>query len=203
MTPSLEALILSSIENEASTYLQSEKTPLLYLAIGLLLILTLFTPTPGLTEEPSEEQKIKAALIYKLPKFVKWPEEISLFKTFNICLTGTNTLNDSLSVLTLRRISGKPITITYPTHHELKNTHCQLLFISHSETDQLDKIISNIGNQHVLTVSDMPSFAENGGGIEIHKKGKRLAFRINNAATKRAGLELSAPLLDMATVIKR
>ena len=170
----------------------------------LLIILTFFSPTLGNAAAPTEKQKIKAALIYKIPKFVKWPNRaFSGNGHFNICVLGNDTLNGALNALKNRKISKKTINIKYIKLENLSSSQCHVLFVTFSQNKSLTRILNTLNNQPTLTISDINKFATNGGMIEIYKQDKRLAFRINNKAAKAANLKLAAPLLDMATVVEK
>lgn len=170
----------------------------------LLIILTFFLPSLGNAAPPTEKQKIKAALIYKIPKFVKWPNRtFEKNGHFNICMLGKDTLNGALNALKNRKISQKRIDINYIKLEDLNSSHCHVLFVTFSQNKNLSRILNTLNNQPTLTISDINKFATNGGMIEIYKQDKRLAFRINNKAAKAANLELAAPLLDMATVVEK
>jgi hypothetical protein len=53
----------------------------------------------------------------------------------------------------------------------------------------------------VLTLSDDPSFAHQGGIAHFYVQDDRLRFAINLEAARRAQLKLSSRLLTMATLI--
>jgi hypothetical protein len=55
----------------------------------------------------------------------------------------------------------------------------------------------------VLTVSDMPQFAQRGGMIQFVLEGNRVRFEVNLIATQHAGLTLSSDLLKVATAVRR
>ena len=55
-----------------------------------------------------------------------------------------------------------------------------------------------LGSQPVLTVSDLPGFAQQGGVIGLVRQGGRLRFEINRGVAQAAGLRLSVDLLSLA-----
>lgn len=171
---------------------------IIFLAIFLL-------PSINYAASPSEEQKIKTAIIYKVPKFVKWPNRGFNEKNshFNICVLGTDAFSGALNALTGRKIFNTPIKINNIKTRDLNTQFCQVLFISSTQSKNLPTILARLENAPILTISDIYRFATHGGMIEIYKHGKRLAFRINNKAARKANLELAAPLLDMATVVEK
>lgn len=76
--------------------------------------------------------------------------------------------------------------------------HCQILFISPSEKDQLPTIIEGLAGSSVLTVSELDHFDETGGMINFIIENDQVHFQINNEAAKKAGLIISSKLLRLA-----
>ena len=54
----------------------------------------------------------------------------------------------------------------------------------------------------MLTVSDTPSFASNGGMIQFVLKDKKVQFEVNLTAAEKASLTLSSQLLEIATGVR-
>jgi len=75
---------------------------------------------------------------------------------------------------------------------------CNLLFLA-GGSESLPT--ENATNMNVLTVSDMPDFAYNGGMVELTRTQNRVALTVNTGATAAASIQLSSRLLALATVI--
>ncbi|WP_456406906.1 YfiR family protein [Thiolapillus sp.] len=150
----------------------------------------------------SSEYRLKAALLYKLTRFVEWPATSGARPTsFNICLLGRDDFGGSLDDLSERQVNNAPITIYRFTHSTGIDKPCQLLYISDSKQAFMTSIIHSLGTQPVLTISDAPRFAENGGMIQFVALKKRIGFKINLDKAQAAGLRIAAPLLELSTVI--
>jgi hypothetical protein len=54
----------------------------------------------------------------------------------------------------------------------------------------------------VLTISDIPGFARDGGMICLVRTGNRLGFEIDPRAVAEAGLGVRAQLLDLADIVQ-
>ena len=80
---------------------------------------------------------------------------------------------------------------------------CQILFISSSEANRLNKIIEALDKNAVLTVSDIPQFSQRQGMIQFVLEENRIRFEVNLTATQRAGLTLSSELLKVATAVRK
>jgi len=78
-----------------------------------------------------------------------------------------------------------------------------VLFIGKSDERQYQRQLKLIADHPVLTISDIPGFASQGGMIEIKYHNKKLTFVVNLQAVKRAGLYISAQLLQLGEVVGR
>tara|TARA_R110001583_G_scaffold195470_1_gene374008 strand:- start:3753 stop:4352 length:600 start_codon:yes stop_codon:yes gene_type:complete len=152
-------------------------------------------------EEATAEYKLKAALLYKLTRFVTWPEQEVKTNSFAICVLGENVFGDALEPLRKREVKGHPIQIFYFSQSEDINKACQLIFISDSKKAFIRQIIQRLNSEATLTLSDSSEFAVNGGMIEFVQGERNIGFKINSAKAKQAGLSIAAPLLELAEIV--
>lgn len=167
----------------------------------LALCLSLLVAPTAWADAADKEAKVKVAILYKLPKFVKWPQSSAGGRPFGLCLVGEDRFQGALNALRGRTVNGRRIEVLYPRVDRITANSCQMLFISTSNGLDFVALLHRLAGKPVLTVSDIGNFAGHGGGIEIVRRGRRLEFRINHRAVKRAGLTLAAPLLAMATIV--
>ncbi len=150
------------------------------------------------------EQRLQAALVYKLPRFVEWPaRRLPPGRgPFRICLLGqSGTLAEALKKLRGRRAKGHPIEVLVgPALDEMAGA-CHLVFVAHSQRARLPLILARLDGAPVLTVSALKGFAGRGGMVGIVRQGKRLGFEIDLGRARAAGLTLAAPLLQISKVI--
>ncbi|MDJ0880625.1 MAG: YfiR family protein [Gammaproteobacteria bacterium] len=170
----------------------------------IFLLGTLFS-SPALSDDhkASPEYKLKAALLYKLTKFVEWPAALvsNAEESFNLCILGDNVFAEALEPLTQRKVREQAIKLHFFNRSNRINQHCHLLFITDSKRAFLGNILSNINKVGCLTISDINNFAEDGGVIELTRGEKKIGFKINLEEAKLANLSLAAPLLELSTVI--
>ena len=162
----------------------------------------IFFPTNA-AEPISEEYKIKAALIYKITRFVEWPKQIKrkTRERFGLCVLGRNDFGSALDKLKGKTIGGAPISIQHFKQSKSIKQYCQLVFISDSKQAFLKAILRSLYIHPILTIGDSPNFAENGGMIQLSYNNKQFDFKINLNSVKGTGLKISAPLLEMATIV--
>jgi hypothetical protein len=87
----------------------------------------------------------------------------------------------------------------YRRLEDIKN--CHVLFVSRSEANRLDEIVSALRGRSILMVGEANGFADRGGMIQFVTQENRIQLRINLAAAKAANLTISSKLLRPATVI--
>ncbi len=179
--------------------------PLLRAVAALLLVaasLPAFADNGVKNLEATPEYKLKAALLFKLTKFVSWPEMSSFSNEFNICVLGDNVFGEELEPLKERAVNQKSIDIEYYNQSDDIDSHCDLLFIEKSKEPFLSSIIRKFSQPGVLPISDIPGFAEQGGVVELTLVNNKVGFKINLDSAKSAELTFAAPLLQLATIIE-
>ena len=62
----------------------------------------------------------------------------------------------------------------------------------------VDSVQRILGTAPILTIGDLPDYAQNGGMIALRAEGNRLRFDVNLAAVQRAGLVLSGQMVKLA-----
>ena len=152
--------------------------------------------------EAAEEYAVKAAYLYNFAKFVEWPQQTFATPTSPIilCILGSDPFGDSLDKIAERTVGERPVAIRRLARVEESNG-CHVLFLSRSESTRLQSILNELAPAPILTVSDIPGFADAGGMIGLVSVGQRIRFEINLRAATRAKLKISSQLLKLARVI--
>ena len=150
------------------------------------------------------EYDVKAALLYKTFKFIHWPA--SAFSHPNaplsVCILGDDPFGS-----TIDKISGMPIrkhAIEVKRFATLngEESQCHVLFIAASEAERLNVILAAVRDKPVLTVAELPTFAQRGGVMKFTSRYNRIRFEINSDIGRQAGLTFSAQFMRMVTVVE-
>jgi hypothetical protein len=149
------------------------------------------------------EYKIQAALIIKIGKFVRWPEGAfsGAGGTLRLCIVGRDDFGESIDSLAGQTLQGRVIAISRLSAPEESETECRIVFISASERDRVAAFLTSIARSPALTISDIDGFAAQGGMVGFATTASKIHFEINAAASKRAGLEIGAQLLQLSTLV--
>jgi hypothetical protein len=173
------------------------------LLAGVLLASLGFCPSAS-TADAGREMRIKAAIIYKLAKFVDWPETSfeHAHSPLRLCLLGNTPLADALQAIAGRAVHDHPLAVSR-IGDLAAGERCHLVYVSGDQQPRLLAIFARLGDKPVLSISEIEGFAQHGGIIGLIRRGTRLSFQVNIGSAQRAGLAISTPLLELAEVIGR
>jgi len=175
----------------------------------LAILLSVVAPWIAHSEPPgppSAEYQVKAVFLFNFAQFVQWPTKaFADEKTpFVIGLLGTDPFGAYLDRLTAgEKIGSRSFVVERYRSFEDIPTRCQILFISRSETGQLDQILHRLKGRSVLTVSDAEDFNRSGGMIRFVTENGKIRLRVNVMEAKESGLTISSKLLRPATIVTR
>lgn len=148
-----------------------------------------------------DEAEIEVAFVYNFAKFVEWPSTaLASSDSLQICVPGDSSLGGKLSLLQGREAQGHAIRIRSVSGGD-DLAGCNILFIAAND-DGRSRLLRNVGGQPVLTISDAPSFAQQGGMIGLFVESNHVQFAVNRAIAEQAGLKLSARMLQMAHIVQ-
>jgi len=119
-----------------------------------------------------DETKIKAALLFKFPLFVNWPENTFTHdNTFYISLLGNCPVINAVYTIKKKMIKGKPVIFNH--YEKIEDiSHCHILFVCPTSLEKLSIINQKFKNKPVLLVGNQKSFAEQCGIINFKVVGK-------------------------------
>lgn len=150
-----------------------------------------------------EESQVKAALLYNFAKFVEWPD--SAFGAAGgdlvYAVVGSDPFGGALSALAGKTALGRTVSFRGTITLDEAGT-CHVVYVSASEKDRIAQVVDRFKGKSVLTVGDVPGFAERGGVIGFTKDGNRIGFEVNEDAAAQAGLKISPKLLALGKVVK-
>ncbi|USE36321.1 YfiR family protein [Endozoicomonas sp. SCSIO W0465] len=168
-------------------------------AIIAMALLCGFNVIQSAASDVTKADKVKAAIVYKLTKFVAWPEKK---QTLALCIIGSGAINSELLKINHKFSMGRRISVTHKTHNAPLEKLCDIVYIHNSQPNVISGIVQKLKNKSVLTISDSENFAYHGGVIGLIRTGNRIQFAISQSATRNAGLSINAQLMGLAKVIK-
>ena len=151
----------------------------------------------------SNEYKIKAVFLFNFIQFTEWPA--SSFPDpgapIRIGVLGQNPFGSALEEAVHGETAhGRKLVVQYANRlSELRE--CQLIFIGESEKGRIADILKELASAAILTISELPEFARQGGIIRLYNDGRKVRFVINLQAAQRRNLKLDAQLLSLAKIV--
>jgi hypothetical protein len=168
--------------------------PLPSLCVALLC---LAQPAAAQADRASAEA-VKTGFVYNFAKFTEWPAGDDDTAALRLCAPGAQPLDGRLAQLHGRSLQNRTISV-HTGVRAAQWKDCHVLFVSAGDAHQLDALLRHTANAPVLTIGDLPGFAQAGGMIGLQEEDKRIRFEINLAAAQRAGLRLSSQMLKLAS----
>lgn len=154
---------------------------------------------------PVGENEVKAAFLVNFIFFIEWPESAisSPKKEIKFCVLGDNPFVQNLDyVIQKKNASAQPrvqLSLSYFAHWERDQIFdCHLLYISKSEKHQLHETLKALVGYPILTVSSIPGFARQGGGVEFFIQESKLRFHLNLDALHLNGLNANTILVKLS-----
>ncbi|NEV63768.1 YfiR/HmsC family protein [Thiorhodococcus minor] len=190
----------------SKAWLDSSQVWLRPLWAVLLLIWVSVLPCGALAVEPSREDRIKAAIVYKVGKFVDWPANAfdGAASPLRVCLLGRDAFSDALASIAGRKVQGRSIDFRVIGAASLPRPgDCHILYLPRSASGRVGSVVRNLSGMPILTISDIPGFARSGGMISLVRSGNRIGFEIDPDSARRSGLSVRAQLLDLADIVGR
>ena len=173
--------------------------------LSTALLLVQQRGAPGLAGQTGQapEYQVKAVFLFNFAQFVDWPAAAfpEPGTPIVIGILGNDPFEGFLEQ-TIRgeQIRGRGFEVRrYHSLEEIKT--CHILFISSSETPQLDTILKTLKGQPILTVSDIEDSAKRGVMIRFITEGNKIRFRINLVSLQESNLTLSSKLLRVAEIV--
>jgi hypothetical protein len=172
--------------------------PLLALTLGAVGF-----SAPGAADEADvrRETQLKSGYLLNFIKFVEWPQAAAEGPV-TVCFLGAASMRETLEVgIENKRVGSRPLAVRQ-IEESNKTDGCNVLYVEEKWASTLP-IASHEPRPPILTVSDAREFAHHGGIIELFTDANHLRFIINVDNAHRAGLRISASLLQLAAVVEQ
>ena len=157
------------------------------------------------------EPALKAAYLYNFVRFTDWPADaLEKGAPLDICVMDPQ-VADALEPMVVDKSVGDHAVmvrrLTFDTASRVPGKGagfrvCEMVYMGRLDLKSAQDVLTRVTDQPVLTVSDLAGFTRVGGIARLFLEGANLRFEINVDATRRARLQMSALLLQRATIVK-
>lgn len=149
----------------------------------------------------SREYHLKAAFLRYVAKFVEWPTSALASGNINICVLGLIPSFEAISSINGKIVNDHTIVVSKISEVKEAPGHCQILFVTKTEEENVPKILKAVENLPILAFGDMEHFAEQGGSMNFYVLNNRLAIMINPPVVEKSKLKISDRMLKVVTVV--
>lgn len=149
------------------------------------------------------EYQVKAVFLFNFTQFVEWPTYVfpEAQTPLIIGVLGEDPFGPYLDQ-TLRGEASKTHPLIAQRYRSIEEIQtCHILFISRSQRYRLQQVLASLKDKSILTVSDVPGFARQGGIIQFITQENKIRLRINVEAAKASGLRISSKMLRLAEIV--
>ncbi|MDJ0760501.1 MAG: YfiR family protein [Woeseiaceae bacterium] len=152
---------------------------------------------------PVSDEDVKLALVYKIARFVTWPEsEADADRPFRLCVAEKKLHKRATDRLTGRKIRDRDIQVNLLRDIAREfESRCDVLYMVGVKKERFVSVLDASKGTPVLTVSDTPEFVNSGGMIGLSKRSNKISMKINVAAYESSGLVISSQLLELADLV--
>lgn len=173
---------------------------LVALLAGLLLAAAL--PAGTARAERASESAVKAGFVFNFIRYTDWPAAEAAEGPLKICMLGRAALGGQLLLLQGRQLHNREVAVRLNVRKD-EWRQCQVLFLAEEEGEQVDQVLSTVAGAPVLTIGDLPGFAQAGGMIGLRTVDSRVRFDVNLAVSQRSGLRMHSQMLKLAGEVFR
>jgi hypothetical protein len=159
-------------------------------------------PAQPSAQVTAEEYRLKAAFVYRFPQFVEWPAAtVRESRTVDLCVLRPNPFGSDLEQLAVGEASaGRPLRVrVVDSVAEIQG--CSVLYAG-ARSEIAAAALKAVADRPVLTVGESDAFMDGGGIIRLKVVDRRVRFDIDAANARKAGLRISAQLLNLAVAIR-
>lgn len=207
----------------AESPLMPHRLFLLCTAISLLALLPAGGWAFGQPSDHDRAAAIKAGMVVNFIRYTRWPEASFEHENSPIIVTilGDDEIDQALlTALRGQTIGNRPIELRRRFHppvprggfsphaqdlerlyRDLRGSH--VVFFGGSERNRVEAHLRGLDKASVLTISDIPNFAERGGMLGFAVRDRRVAFDANVDAINDTELRVSSQVLNLARIVRR
>ncbi|MEI6207443.1 MAG: YfiR family protein [Desulfuromonadales bacterium] len=177
----------------------------MYRTCTCLILLFSLCICPGVQADgirPSESN-VKSAMLFNMIKFVDWPQgAISADSSpITVCVLGKGPFGAALDALHGENLKGRAVIVRHINQVQ-EAGNCQILVVGDVDRRAVTSIIEWTRQQPILTVSDLPNFAQAGGVVGFIEQEGKIRFVINITAAQQQKIRINSLLLKIARIVQ-
>ena len=166
---------------------------LVWKACASCLLLLVVAYDTALASPAPDPERLRAAMIYNLTKFVRWPSErVDDGRQLKLCVVGNDAVYQHLLTIEGKQVNGNTVVVEQLA---AVDRGCHVLVLG--ETMPVAAVPMG-----VLTIGENERFLGAGGMISISVEKNRMVFDVNLAVARAGQLDISAEVLNLARSVQ-
>jgi hypothetical protein len=160
----------------------------------------------GAETENARIDRVKAAFILNIARFVTWPDEALEHQgdQLLLCLYRRNPWDGAIETIEGKMVNGRALRINL-VKSLAQSQPCNILLIGLDEIRHFDEESRHTADRPLLTIADLTDAdlppPRQHALVTLVRNGARIGFEINLAKARRAGLQMSSNLLKLAKIV--
>lgn len=172
---------------------------------------TAVASAPVLSEKQLQKNRVKAAVVLNIARFVEWPAELARTRNnhLTMCYFREDVLGEAYDVIRDRRVNGRDLQLEFIDSAEDLG-RCDLLLLSERVLQEAvpQPLVSR--KTPLLVIKDLTRLKTSdrvtgqpypGVHVALVRRGSKIGFEINLSAANDAGLKISSRLLRLAHIV--
>ncbi len=170
------------------------------LSARALLVAALLLPALGYANETATEDVLKAVIAHRITKFVTWPDGALADgdAPIRFCVVDDGPIHEALVGLQGAPVHGREVHVIRVADTAFLAERCHVLYVSERGAEDQELWISQVADSPVLTFGEGEANGEAPPIVSMGTRRNKVVFNINVDASDRAGLSISAQLLQLA-----
>jgi len=165
-----------------------------------MLIVTLLFIFCGSVSVNAQNEKFKALFLYNFIKNVEWPAAYQQGE-LTIGVLGNTPIIRELETITATQKAGNQ-SIKVKVFSKVEDViNCHLIYVAPNKASTIPQLMSKIGGNSTLVVSDSKGAIQLGSSINFIFDGDKLKFEISKQHIEQKGLKVSASLLNLGVQV--
>jgi len=164
------------------------------LKTGLLLTVAFLF----LCKAHGQEEKYITLYVYNFTKHIEWPDEYQR-GDFVIDVLGHKSVYVGLRDMLNEKSRGKQtFVVNNPSTVDEINPECNILFVGHWRSKDIQKALDLVGNNGTLVVSEKAGMLDQGADINLVIKNQKIIYEVKKSSLTSRGLSYSVDLTSLA-----
>ena len=148
----------------------------------------------------SQNYKLHSVYMYSFTRYILWPDAYNQ-GDFEILVLGESPIFEELKAMAQAKKVGDRAIKVSKISNPADIRKCNMLFVPSAKSDKIEDVLTKIGTQSILVISEGPGLGAKGSNINFIVKDGKLVFELNQGTINKQNLKVSSELSRLAILI--